>query len=184
MATREQNIQLRAFAQQDGLLLGLFWIVSFAMFAYSQQYPFLATLFDISIVAIPFIAVSRVNRFRDRIWNGTIDYWRAFIYSWIMFMSATLILAIAQWVYFAYIDNGQLVGGFIAAVNKPEMEPVLKAYGINKAELDAQMQALAETRPIDFAMTFACLNMIAGFILSLIIALFTKRNKIIENVQQ
>lgn len=177
MITSEQVIQLKAFARQDGAIMGLLWIASFVCFAMSQTQPLLSFAFDISIVGIPYVAAAFARRYRDAVLGGCISFRRCFFYVQLIFLYATLILAIGQWAYFEFVDHGQLVGGMMKSINSPEFQPVLEAYRYSKEEVNKQMEMLTQTRPIDFALTFVWVNVIAGTILAWIIALFTKRTK-------
>lgn len=177
MITTEQVIQFKAFARQDGAIMGLLWIASFMCFALSQTQPLLSVAFNISLVGIPFGAAALLRRYRDGVLGGIISFKRAFFYVQLIFLYATLILAIGQWAYFEFLDHGRLVGGMIKAVNSPEFQPVLEAYQLTKEDMNKQLEILTETRPIDFALTFVSFNILIGTILAWIIALFTKRTK-------
>ncbi len=168
---------MKAFARQDGAFMGLLWIVSFACFVVSQEYPALSLFFDLTLISIPFFASLRIKNYRDKVINGVISFRRAFAYSLLIFLYATLLLAIAQWIYFQYIDNGSMVGGMIKTVNSPEFGPVLEAYKITKEEMNKQLDLLTSTRPIDLVCSFMWLNMTAGIIISWVVALFTKKSK-------
>ena len=177
MKNIDEYIQLKAYAREYGAFMGLLWIASFACFLGSVVEPSLSFAFDFTIVLIPFMAHFFVKLYRDRIVNGVISFKRAFGFSIFIFLYATLILAIAQWAYFSYMDNGRLVATLITMVSSAEFKPVLEAYKVTEQEMKQNLELLAETRPIDFAMTFMGVNMFAGMIISWVVALFAKRTK-------
>lgn len=177
MIQQAEYLQFKAYARQYGAVMGLIWIVSFACFVGAVSIPAMSFCFDFSIILIPFLAAFFVRLYRDGIIGGSISFRRAFGYSAFIFFYATLILAIAQWVYFQYLDHGMIVGTMVQNINKPEFEEVLKLNGISKKEIEDNLQMLAETRPIDIVFAFIWLNMLAGLIISWIVALFSKRGK-------
>jgi len=177
MIKAEEYIQLKAFARQDGTFMGLLWIVSFALFLMSQSQPVLSVVFDISIVCIPFFAASRAKHFRDYALDGVISYHRAFAYLFLLFGYAILLFAIAQWVYFQFIDGGNLIAGMVKTINSQEFKVVIDAYKISKEELQKSMDQLTNATPVDFAVTFMWLNFIACILISSVLALFTMRTQ-------
>lgn len=177
MIEQQEYIQMKAFARQYGAVMGLIWVASFACFVGSIKEPMLSFGFDMSIAMIPFVAGHFVRNYRDRIVDGSISFRRAFGFSMFIFFYATLILAIAQWAYFQYLDGGMIVGNMLKVIESPEFAEVLKANQFDKKMLTEQIQLLSETRPIDFALTFMWMNVMAGLIISWFVALFTKRRK-------
>lgn len=181
MIQQQEYIQLKAYSRQYGAVMGLLWVLSFACFVGSVKAPMLSLAHNFSIILIPFAANTFVKMYRDGIVGGVISFRRAFAFSMFIFFYATLILAIAQWAYFQYIDNGMLVGHTVKIINSPEYEELLKAYQISKKEVTDSLQQLAETRPIDFALAFMWLNIIAGMAISWVVALFTRRSAVRNN---
>ncbi len=177
MIQQKEYIQLKAYARQYGAFMGLIWILSFACFVGSVKEPMLSFAFDFSIILIPFLAGFFVRQYRDGVVGGFISFRRAFGFSMFIFFYATLLLAIAQWAYFQYLDGGMIVGNMMKIISTPEYEEVFKANQIDKAQLQAQLQQLAESRPIDFALAFMWLNIFAGIVISWIVALFAKRSR-------
>lgn len=174
---QEEFLQLKAYARNFGGIMGLWWILSFACFVGVLYEPALSFAFDLSIIAIPFIAVYMVSYYRDRILKGVISLRRGFAYAAFILFYATLILAIAQWVYFAFLDSGRIVTVMLERINSPEMQPVFEAYAIPKAELIEQMNAISASRPIDLVFSFMWFNMFASLVISFLVALICKRTK-------
>ena len=177
MIQQQEYIQLKAFARQYGAMMGLFWVLSFACFVGSTREPMLSFAFDFSIALVPFLAHFFVRQYRDGVIGGCISFRRAVGFSVFIFFYATLILAIAQWIYFQYLDGGMLVGHMMKIINTPEFEEALKANQLDKKQITDQLELLSETRPIDFALAFMWMNIFAGVVISWIVALFTKRTK-------
>ena len=169
--------QLTAYSKQSGMIMGLVWVLSFACFVASLKDQGLTLIFDLTIISIPICAVKLLKHYRDKILNGTISFMRAFAYSMTMFLHAIIILSFAQWLYMEFLDNGFIFSSLAAKVQSPEYKPFLDAYGVSMEEINTQLKAMADTRPIDFPFMFLFTNIFLSLILSWVIALITKRTK-------
>ena len=177
MASIEIYRLVRACARIDGGWLGLIWVVSFSCLIGGISYPMVQSGFTVLALLSPFFVASRLKRFRNNSLNGTIGFFGALSYSLYCFFYAALILAMAQFVYFQYIDQGYFMGQIVASLIKPEMKQVLMAYGMTQAQLDTELNLLSQTRPIDFAISFLSFNILIGAMLSLPIALLLKSDR-------
>ncbi len=83
--------QTKAFARQDGAILGAVWIVSFVctMLAVDPQYRMLGFISNILIIATPFVVAKRLKAFRDYARDGHISFRHAFYYCIQTFFNAT-----------------------------------------------------------------------------------------------
>ena len=97
-------VQLKAFARQDGLILAVAWLASFALIMFSPQTPY----GNLLAIATPFIVGWRLTKFRDNALDGVVSFRRAFAYSCYTFFYASLVFAMGQYIYFRFIDNGQM----------------------------------------------------------------------------
>lgn len=181
MIKQDEYIQFKAFARQYGALMGLLWVFSFACFVGSIHEPTLSFLFDFTIISIPFTAHLFTCRYRDQILSGRISFRRAFGFNMFVFFYAMLIMALAQWAYFEFLDNGTMIGKMIQTINTDEFKAILEQNQMSKKDIEQQFEVLAETRPIDFALTFMWLNSFAGLISSWLIALFVHRRRLKVN---
>ena len=87
---------------------------------------------------------------------------------------AGLLLAVAIYVYFEYMDNGYLLGVLNSVMASEEGKKVLELYGM-KDQMQQEMQALYDMRPIDFAVNMLTISIMAGFFLGLPIAALMRR---------
>ena len=72
------------------------------------------------MVVTPFFVGRRLGKFRDEGRNGIISLSRGWAYSVFVFFYAAILLALAQYVYFAYIDQGYLLSSFTQLMSSPE----------------------------------------------------------------
>lgn len=172
--TPEEYIQVKAFARQDGALLSVLWIASFACYIYGMQSPVVGLAAMAMIVLTPFFVSSRLRHFRDYGREGIISVMRGYGYSVLVFFYAGLLLAAAQYVYFAYIDHGYLVSKISEAIASPEGQQAIQQMGM-AADVEQGMASLAEMRPIDYALNILSVNIIVGLLLSIPIAFIMAR---------
>jgi hypothetical protein len=168
--TIEEYKQLRAFARNDGAFLGILWIVSFVLTMLSPKFQLLGTLGLTFAFLTPFFVVRRIRMFRDHIREGVLSYWNGYSYSMSMFFYAALLLALVQYLWFAFVDDGTFL-----ATALDQMRQMLLANKYPEAEVNAAIGEMKAMRPIDWALYFFSTNVITGFVLSIVIALITKR---------
>lgn len=170
--TSEANIQLGAFARWDGARLGLMWVASFALFVGSFTLPLCGILWMTTMVATPFIIAKLTNAYCLQTPEKHISYWAAFSHSTSTVFYASLILAIAQWIYFQYIDNGFLINTYAAFLTDKHNASALNSLGYSKEMIGQLLDVLRSMRPIDIALQMMWSNMVAGIIISITTSLY------------
>ena len=175
--TPEEYKQLKAFARQDGALLSLLWIGALVCYVQGITNPLLGLVSLILIVASPFYAASRLRHFRDEAREGTISYMRAYGYTVMTYFYAGLLLAVAVFVYFNFMDHGYLLGQISKMMNTEESQQMIKMYGLTTEQMKQGLAELASLRPIDYALNILTINISLGFLLGLPIAAVMQRVK-------
>lgn len=173
--TPEEYIQLKAFARQDGALLSLLWIGSFACYIKGLSSPMLAFAAVLLVTLSPFFAASRLRHFRDYAREGFITFKRGYAYTVMSFFYAGLLMAAAIYVYFEFMDNGYLLNVYSTLMESADMKRMLEASGM-KEQMTQGLQDLYEMRPIDYAVNMLTAIITAGFVLGLPIAAIFKRD--------
>lgn len=178
MTGNEEFRQLTAFARIDGAIIGILWIASFFCFIGEFRVPLLSFAAIIMSAGSLVAAAVRVRKFRDTVRGGTLTFGRAMLYSMLIFFYASLLMALAQFIYFQFIDNGFLMNQYISILSTPEYGRLAKElYGIEADEMLEMVRTVASSlRPIDIAFQFLTLNIILGLVVSLPVALITKRS--------
>jgi len=173
--TPQEYVQLKAFARQDGALLSLLWIGALVCYVQGLTNPLLGMVALVLIVISPFYSGNRLRHFRDGAREGVISFGRGYAYTVLTFFYAGLLLALALYVYFAFIDKGYLLGHFTNIINSEEGRQVLKMYGMAEQQVKDGLHELALMRPIDYALNMLTVNITAGFVLGLPIAALSQR---------
>ena len=111
--TAPEYIQLKAYARQDGFFLALLWITSFIFYIIGLSNSLLAMASLIMAIVSPFFVASRLRNFRDVGREGFISFGRSYAYTIFVFFYGAVLLAVVQYLYFAYFDCGRSVGLFL-----------------------------------------------------------------------
>ena len=166
--------QLKAFAKQDGAMLSLMWIGGFVCYIKGLTNPSLSLAAFLLIIISPFFAASRLRHFRDAALEGAITFMRGYAYTILTFFYAGLLLAVAIYVYFAFIDQGYLLDMVQSLIHSEDGAKMLEIYGM-QSQMEAGLKELSDMRPIDFALNMLTFNITTGLFLGLPIAALMRR---------
>ena len=126
--TPAEYVQLKAFARLDGARLALLWVACFACYIVGIANPLYSMVAIVLMIATPFFVSRRLAKFRDEGLGGVISFGRGWGYSLYVFLYASILLALAQYVYFAFIDQGYLLKSFTEALSSSEARQVVEQY--------------------------------------------------------
>ncbi|MBQ7419899.1 MAG: DUF4199 domain-containing protein [Prevotella sp.] len=175
--TPQEYVQLKAFARQDGAMLALLWIGGFVCYIHGLTNPLLGLLAMILVCSSPFFAAGRLRHFRDYAREGDISFARSYAYIILIFFYAGILLAIAIYLYFAFLDNGFFLGKIMETLQTEEGKKMIAVYGL-QGQMDESFKELSSYRPIDYSLNMLTINIITGFVLGLPIAAIIQRQRI------
>jgi len=176
MATYQELEQVQAFARIDGAILALLWTFSFVFFIGNFYNPMMGLLF-FAIGAFSLVyAALRLRKFRDNILDGYISFRRAYAYSIITYLNASLLFALVQYAYFQFLDKGFLITQYSQIATDPDFISMMQVYGLNSTDLKIAMDNLAALRPIEIALQFFTTNVMMGVFISLPVAMIMKKS--------
>lgn len=164
----EEYRQLRKWSWYEGIYLSILWIASFACMVLIPVSPLLGNISTLLAFATPFLVAYSLKKYRNTALDGVISYRRALLFCFRVFFNASLLFALAQWLYLQYVDGGRLRTIFESVVNTNEWQEIMKAYGINASELSAALQQAFD--PLYFASVCLIQDLIIGLVLSIFIA--------------
>ena len=167
--------QTKAFARQDGAILGIVWIASFVctMMAAEPKYQMLGLLSNILIISTPFVVAKRLKYFRDIVREGHISFRHGLYYCIQTFFYATLLLTIVQYLWFRFMDTGMFMTQL-----QTNYQMIAQAYQLTAQETKALFDAISMMKPIAWASMFMITDLVAGAILSPILAAIFAKKKI------
>ncbi len=176
MMTPLEYVQLKAFARQDGALLSLLWIVGFACYIKGLTNPLLGMIALVLLLSTPFMVAARLRHFRDYARDGIISFRRGYAFTSLTFFYGGILLALAAYIYFEFIDHGYLLGMLTQTMHSEQGRAVMEQYGMT-GEIDNSLKQLMSMRPIDYAVNMLTMTLSVGFLLGLPIAALMKRNQ-------
>ncbi|MCR4604332.1 MAG: DUF4199 domain-containing protein [Prevotella sp.] len=175
--TAQEYIQLRAYARVDGLKLFVLWLISFVCYIVGLRQPVLGMVGTILALVTPFYVYRLLRQFRDGALDGVISFGRSWVFVVFLFFYASLLFAIAQFVYFNWMDNGYFAETMMQMFSDPASMAAIKQMGMT----DTLNEAMAEfnaMRPIDMVLNILTSNMLIGCIIGLPIAAIVKRDRL------
>jgi hypothetical protein len=173
--TAPEYIQMKAYARQDGFFLALLWTASFACYILGITNELLGMLALGLAVMTPFFVAGRLRKFRDEGREGLISFGRGYAYTVFVFFYGAVLLAVVQFIYFAYVDHGYLLSTFSKMLSSDEGRALVKQYGMTQM-VEESLSEMANIRPIDYALNILTVNIVIGFVLALPIGLVMQRN--------
>lgn len=182
--TRNDTLrQTNAFAMLDGLLFGIYWCFGFLCAVKGVGGGGLSTLGMMVIISAPFLGCYFARRFENQVrQDEPVSYGKAYLYSALLYLYASIILALAAYAYFHWLDGGNFVSSYIALQNAPEMQQALHESGMQDFFDNAVAQSgfssleemLRSIGPADIAASLFNVNIFLGLLLSLPTALVGK----------
>lgn len=169
--------QTRAYAGYYGLWIGLCWVLSFGLTMAGLKSPLLSNIGTLAgIMSLP-LGAWLLRGFRDHV--CALPLRRAWHLSWMMYLAGALICTAAQYIYFAYLDDGLLVRTYSELLQQPEVQDMLSrmlpgqdALGL----MDEALSTFASTPPSQLAFQFLFWNVLLASVVALPVAL-TGRSK-------
>ncbi len=166
--------QIRAYAAQYGLWVGLCWVASFALTMYALSHPSVGSFgMILGLCSVP-LGVWLMRGFRQTV--APLPLRQAWYMAWLMFLGAALICTAAQYVYFAYIDGGQLVRSYSELLEMPEMHDILQQMMPGKdieAMMNEALNTFSSTPPSQLALQFLFWNVLIATLFAFATALFS-----------
>ena len=166
MEANTPNSRLMNGAMIYGTSMGIFWILKFMLIPFIFAMPFTSLLFLGLTAAVPFLGYFFVRQYRNRYCvNGRIGFVPAWIFSILMYAFAALLVSVAHYIFFRYVDGGDMVANYTAILEElqhtaPEMKEVVTQYK-EATELVAAMA------PIEMTIQLLLNNLFYGMILAL-----------------
>lgn len=177
--TPAEYVQLKAFARQDGAVLALLWIASFATYIIGLSEPVYSIMALSLVVVTPFFVASRLRNYRDYGREGVITFRRGWGFVVFVFFYASLLFAVAQYTYFAFLDHGFFLESMYKLVSSSETEQLMVQSGMVDAMNDS-LNELQSMSPIDLSLNILTTNILLGMLIGLPIAAVMRRNSVAD----
>ena len=175
--TAPEYIQLRAFARYDGLKLFVLWLISFVCYVLGPRMPFLGIAAAPLAAITPLVAYQLLRHYRDVGLGGVISVGRGWAYVVFLFLYASLLFALAQFVYFAFLDKGYFVSTMSQMMSDPATSESLRQMGM-LAQVNDALRQFEQMRPIDLVLNILTTNLFIGCVVGLPVAAIAARSRV------
>lgn len=174
--------QSRAFAAWYGVQVGLCWVLSFGLAMWGLREPMACNFALITgFCSIP-LAIRLLRDFGANI--APLRLRRAWHMAWMMYLCACLITAAAQYIYFAYLDDGALLRTYTTLLSDPMYQPMLETMlpGQDIQTIGDEITAtLTSITPAEMTFQLGFWNVLLATILAIPTALFSFGRESQEN---
>ena len=184
---REQLTAMRSASMNMGTVLGIYYVLKFCLFPLSSRNAFAGLLFIVLTILVPVLAHKLTKRYRcSFLDDGLMSFPQAWSFALRMFFFASLLAAVAHFVYFSYIDHGMLLQ---AITDNLDQMSALQVEGVTDQaswlkQLDMfreSFDSVAALTPIQMTMELFVNNLFWGCILALPIAALNANKPVINN---
>lgn len=172
MAQLHNNLQHTAMLY--GTYMGIFWIFKFALLPIGLVFSPCALLFLLLTCAVPVIVFLMTRSFRDKQCEGELSFFSALVFTFQIYLFASILTAIGHYLYFQFLDNGFIYTQIQAQLDVLKDEPSMKAQ---ISQITHAMDILRGLSPIQLTMQLLSQNIFYGIIFSLPIAMLTMHRK-------
>ncbi len=149
----ENRSYLQKYAMHFGTYMGAYWILKFILLPLMFAIPFFQLLYVILTLSVPIIGYYYAKTYRDKVCGGVIQFSHAVLFTIFMYMFASLLVAVAHYIYFQFIDHGFIFNALADQAierspalqeNKELMKDMFDADKINSlSAIDITMQILS-----------------------------------------
>lgn len=178
---KEDRSYTQKYAMTFGTYMGLYWIAKFILFPLAFNAPFLSLLYLLFTLAVPFLGYYYAKQYRDKYCEGTISFLHALIFTILLYLFASLLVSVAHYVYFQYIDHGYIADTYSQLWDRlmttsPELVE-------NKEIIEEMKQAARSLSPLDITIQCIGLDILWGCIFAFPTALAVMRKENSANGQ-
>ncbi len=174
--TTERPITLQEHAMRFGTYMGLFWIIKFIFLPVGFSVPLLHLLFLALTVFVPVLGLIYIRRYRDIYCEGAISFAKAFFFTILMYLFASLLTAVAHYIYFRFIDNGYLINSYIGQLESMKVSASNEMTATIEQLTDA-LGIISSLSPLELASQLLSQNFFCGLFLAFPSALLTMKRK-------
>lgn len=186
MQSKNLVSEINNYAMQNGIILGLFGIISLVVFKWSLTIPFMSTLFYVMLLGSPFLTAYLTMKLRNQYVKeiGKFTYMNGFMHAFFTGFYASIWVALFTFIYLQYFDHGAIFAAYAKVIDTPEMQLYLQQSGLNTEisqisgaqGVQGLVEALRNVGSATYAAMSLYCTLIFGPIFSAIIAFICKKD--------
>ena len=175
MADKKPTLQ--ESAMKYGTMMGLFWIGKFILFPIGFKIPFIQLIFFFLTLFTPILGYIFAKKYRENECESSISFFQGFSFTTFMYIFAALLVAVAHYIYFQFIDNGFIIDTYSAMLNGLKEASAGQAI-LPIEQVEEAMNIISGLSTLQLTMQIIYQNIFWGFLLAFPTALLImKRNK-------
>jgi len=166
---------LNHYAMLLGTYMGIYWILKFCLVPFAVTNFFAMMLFIGLTICVPFMGYYYTRLYRDKVLGGYINFVHAMLFTCSLYIFASLLTAMAHYIYFEFLDNGYIINTYTNSLNTLQAENIPGTEGYLQQIREA-LNLLSSMSAIDLAIQLLSNNIFYGILLSVVTALIVKKN--------
>ncbi len=171
----------RRFSVEYGTLLGIFWSATFLILTegLTENNPFVIMLGMFMMGLSIFLPFYFAWRYKQHLTTPSdrVSFGMAWGFSAMMFLYASFITGVTEFLFFKFIDKGQLFAYFQQTLSAPEIIKQYKEMGasdiLNQSKI--QLKVMASLSPLDMALNLFANNILISIVFSFPVAFVAHR---------
>ena len=163
-------------AMTYGLAMGIFWVIKYLFFIFSNTVPALNIIYIVLTLTVPFIAYYLTKRYKQDI-GGKISFFHAWRFGTMLYFFAALIVALEHFVFFQFIAPPDFLNNTMTQA----------IVALKNADFNSEViEAISRTNfpPIHMAIQGIFNNIFYGIILSIPVAALVCRKQTASPVSE
>jgi len=152
----------RKYCMNYGLIVGALCSISFLLSMYSLRMPLVGQLGNIVGLLAIYVAGRQIRSFRQEV--APLGFWRSCLMAIQIFLYATLLTAVVQYAYFAFLDHGRLASEMGELFSLPEYKKILAGI-VEGGDAEAMLEEVTRLLRNPAQTTFQLMIMNITFLL-------------------
>ena len=166
-------------AMKYGTYFGIFWAVTYVFLFKYLNHPLLSMLCPAMFFGSPVVAAFLAINYRKKACGNFMTYSQAWSFLFLMYICATILSTLTNYLYFKYLDNGSFIANYSdmisQAMNTPGLDKNMTAQ--MKKIFEPTMEMLSQMSVKETVMMWLSNSMLSSLILPAVIAMFVKKQK-------
>ncbi len=164
-----------------GTIMGILFSLSFVCSMYAPRLAMLGIMSNLLAIAALFVCITALRSIRGK-FTG-ISYLQVCRMTVSMFFFAILFTALIQYIYFAYLDHGQLAKQIETIIEMPEYRKLLQQMAGNSQDIDTMISSALEViqNPTRATMQLMWMNLFVSLFATPFVALIAIIGKPAKN---
>lgn len=156
---------LRQLAARSGIPMGTLWLLSFALVIISINEPAFGLFGNLCAFYTVIYGIRLVRRLRGAVQG--LAFVKCLYYIWLTCLFATLLTTFGQYIYFAFLDNGRFVQGFIRIMQDPLYAESFQQFYPEGFDMDKMVELVSSLTVRDIVAQLLVTNLFCSAVVAI-----------------